>query len=524
MIPVPLVVCVLGGWCAVYLTDTLLKSSVTHRNSYESWLASRGLMLSPFHVRWQTTMFNRLFAYCARINPHALFLWFSSGLVFGVIAMLGSVLLLIRTLQQTLAQMTTDNPRIAVGVCVLVESVSQCECLRQSFLFLVSLMRLQVPGVNLPTSQLAYFFIALLLSGVIHELGHAVAALREQVRVNGFGMFVFVVYPGAFVDLFTTHLNLISPTQQLRIFCAGVWHNFVLCVAALAFLFLLPLFLFPMYSTGAGALVIEVVQGSSADGPRGLSVGDIVTGLEDCPVRGVEDWAHCLSHLSHTPQTGYCSPSPPFILLLFLLRLFVAFKRLDGTMDCCSNNSLTDLCFSYIKPQNRNIKEREYACMPVRKMVTGTRVCRSDEDCITHSHAASVCVTPSLENQTRFIRVTHPPNTHMLFVGYPPHLQYAVSLTNFVPRFGFLHQDLPVFLETFCKYVVSLSGALAVVNSVPCFALDGQWMLNALLEATLVNVVTDRQRRELIGFFLLLAGSALLAANVALGLWMVTAR
>lgn len=36
----------------------------------------------------------------------------------------------------------------------------------------------QVPGVNIPTSQLAYFFIALLLSGVIHELGHAVAALR----------------------------------------------------------------------------------------------------------------------------------------------------------------------------------------------------------------------------------------------------------------------------------------------------------------------------------------------------------
>lgn len=74
------------------------------------------------------------------------------------------------------------------------------------------------------------------------------------------------------------------------------------------------------------------------------------------------------------------------------------------------------------------------------------------------------------------------------------------------------------------RYVVSLSGALAVVNSVPCFALDGQWMMNALLEATLVTVVTDRQKRELIGFFLLLAGSALLAANVALGLWMVTAR
>ncbi|XP_056440625.1 membrane-bound transcription factor site-2 protease isoform X1 [Gadus chalcogrammus] len=502
MIPVPLVVCVLGGWCAVYLTDSVLKSSGKHRNSYEAWLGSHGVTLSPFQLRWQTTMFNRLFAYCARINPHALYLWFSSGVVFGVVAMVGSVVLLARTLQQTLAQMTSDSPRMAGQQALQVV----------------------IPGVNLPTSQLLYFFSALLLSGVIHELGHAVAALREQVRVNGFGMFVFVVYPGAFVDLFTTHLTLVSPTQQLRIFCAGVWHNFVLCLVALGLLFLLPFLLFPVYSTGGGALVTEVVQGSPADGPRGLSVGDIVTGLEECGVSGAEDWASCLALLSLSPQTGYCIPAASLQPSWAHGR---AYKRLDGSMDCCSNNSLTDLCFSYTSPRD---KEKEpsrpqYACMPVRKMVTGTPVCRRDADCLAQEHAgASVCVTPSLENQTRFIRVTHPPNTHMLFVGYPPHLQYSVSLTNFVPRFTFLHLDLPVFLETFCKYVVSLSGALAVVNSVPCFALDGQWMLNALLEATLVSVVTDRQRRELIGFFLLLGGSALLAANVALGLWMVTAR
>ncbi|XP_061522954.1 membrane-bound transcription factor site-2 protease isoform X1 [Phycodurus eques] len=420
---------------------------------------------------------------------------FSSGLVFGVVAMLASVVLLVKTLQQTLAQMTTDNPHIGAQQALQVV----------------------VPGVNLPTSHLAYFFLALLLSGVIHELGHAVAALREQVRVNGFGMFVFVVYPGAFVDLFTTHLNIVSPAQQLRIFCAGVWHNFVLCVAALAFLFLLPLFLFPLYSSGAGALVTEVAQGSAADWPRGLSAGDIVTALEECPVAGVEDWNSCLSQLSHTPQTGYCVPAASLQPSWAHGR---AFKRLDGTLDCCSNNSLTDLCFSYIKPHTA---DREYACMPVRKMVTGSRVCRGDHDCNADAGLA-VCVTPSLQNQTRFIRVAHPPGTHMLFVGYPPHLQHAVSLTNFVPRFGFLHLDLPVFLETFCKYVFSLSGALAVVNSVPCFALDGQWMLNALLEATLAGVVADRQKRELMGFFLLLAGSSLLAANVALGLWMVTAR
>lgn len=71
---------------------------------------------------------------------------------------------------------------------------------------------------------------------------------------------------------------------------------------------------------------------------------------------------------------------------------------------------------------------------------------------------------------------------------------------------------------------MSLSGALAVVNAVPCFALDGQWMLTSFLEASLGTLVPERSSRELLGFCILLGGSALLAANVALGLWMVTAR
>lgn len=80
-------------------------------------------------------------------------------------------------------------------------------------------------------------------------------------------------------------------------------------------------------------------------------------------------------------------------------------------------------------------------------------------------------------------------------------------------------------LNAWClRYLVSLSGALAVVNAVPCFALDGQWMLTAFLEATLSSRLTEKSSRELLGFFILLGGSTLLAANVTLGLWMVTAR
>lgn len=55
-------------------------------------------------------------------------------------------------------------------------------------------------------------------------------------------------------------------------------------------------------------IFVFLYQGSAADGPRGLAVGDLVTSLEDCPIRGVSDWSSCLSHLSHNPQTGYCVP------------------------------------------------------------------------------------------------------------------------------------------------------------------------------------------------------------------------
>ncbi|XP_050792573.1 membrane-bound transcription factor site-2 protease isoform X1 [Gopherus flavomarginatus] len=495
-----------GGLRAGGLSSSSLKAS------YEDWLMSYGLSISPFHMRWQTALFNRLFYSWGRWKPRFLYLWFSIGMVFGIVAMFGSVVLLGKTLMQTLTLMITEAPVVQND----------------------RMLQVVVPGVNLPISQLTYFFTAILISGIIHEVGHGVAAirssvwtstslmdciasdLREQVRFNGFGIFIFIVYPGAFVDLFTTHLQLISPVQQLRIFCAGVWHNFVLGVASLIVLFLLPAILFPFYYTGVGALVTEVTEDSPANGPRGLFVGDLVTNLQDCSVRGVEDWNSCLGEISQKTQIGYCINAATLQQLSSPARVY---RRLDGTVECCSNSSLTDICFSY----SNNLDSHLYACLPARKAIEASQVCRTNMDC-QKDFVPSLCVTPSLENQTRLIRVKHPPHVDMLFVGHPMHLQYTVSLSSFVPRHNFLSIDLPVVIETMCKYLISLSGALAVINAVPCFALDGQWILNSFLEATLASLIVEKQNRELVGFLILLAGSALLAANVALGLWLVTAR
>lgn len=68
----------------------------------------------------------------------------------------------------------------------------------------------------------------------------------------------------------------------------------------------------------------------------------------------------------------------------------------------------------------------QYACLPARKVIEASKVCRTNMDC-QKDFVPSFCVTPSLENQTRLIRVKHPPHIDMLFVGHPMHLQYTGS-------------------------------------------------------------------------------------------------
>lgn len=81
---------------------------------------------------------------------------------------------------------------------------------------------------------------------------------RENVRVNGFGVFVMLIYPGAFVDLHTEHLQALNAIGQLRIYCAGVWHNFLLVIWGVVVLMTMPYLLSPLYLTGNGVVITEV--------------------------------------------------------------------------------------------------------------------------------------------------------------------------------------------------------------------------------------------------------------------------
>ena len=54
--------------------------------------------------------------------------------------------------------------------------------------------------------------------------------------------------------------QMITPMRQLRIYCAGVWHNFVIAVIALVVLFSMPWVLLPFYQLGAGVAIMDVQE------------------------------------------------------------------------------------------------------------------------------------------------------------------------------------------------------------------------------------------------------------------------
>ena len=78
--------------------------------------------------------------------------------------------------------------------------------------------------------------------------------------MKGFGVFLLILYPGAFVDMATDQLLSLSPWQQLRIFCAGVWHNFIIVVVALLIVMSLPTLLSPFYVSGQTILVTALTE------------------------------------------------------------------------------------------------------------------------------------------------------------------------------------------------------------------------------------------------------------------------
>jgi len=335
-----------------------------------------------------------------------------------------------------------------------------------------------IPGVTFPLSDIGVYGFSLFLSTVFHELGHALAADCQDVKLLGYGLLIIFIIPAAYVDLSTAELKSLSLTDQLKVYTAGIWHNLVLSLVALLLLYTIPTVIKPFYNYKTGGVaILQLKSNSSVNGPSGLKVGQILTAVNDCKVDKISDFYSCIKTEGQLSEKGFCLP-----------KTLIDEINCSDSQECCGDkNNGTFLSF-----QGRN----SY-CLPVR-LATNSSVefCSLSKEtanvptsnqtikqtCFDENHECVKPVLPYLHEKLWLIKRDQG-QKDFLFIGFSTDLMSGIEmLTNFVPKYSILPVGLPVLIEKGLYYTCSFSLALALINIVPCIMLDGQFIIKALMQ------------------------------------------
>lgn len=165
-------------------------------------------------------------------------------------------------------------------------------------------------------SHIGYYLLALMICGLFHEGGHAIASYSQGIPIQSSGMFVMYLYPGAFVNIPDQQLQNLEPFKQLKIMCAGVWHNLVLyaytSISLGGGLKLLLLILGWQSLEGHGGVSVVHIRANSPLAPH-LPSSTIIYQLDDFPLtNNIQDWNTHLFHENgkHIENQGFCMAKP----------------------------------------------------------------------------------------------------------------------------------------------------------------------------------------------------------------------
>ncbi|KAJ2397276.1 hypothetical protein GGI23_003595 [Coemansia sp. RSA 2559] len=352
------------------------------------------------------------------------------------------------------------------------------------------LLRPVIPGITLPSAHLAYYVASLAACALIHELGHALAAALAHVRIRKLGVFLMGVYPGAFVDLQRDHLDRCTLGAQLRVACAGVWHNAL--SAALAWLVVYGGLLRPAFvllgwmPVTDGVAVVEVSETSPLFGT--LRMGSIVYRIDDVFLDGdsgafgalpLHRWTGVLTTTTHNRETasmGFCA-------------------HVDENVDdglCCEMSARYPLgespdsqifCFSKYGQQQQQ-RHDSSMCFVLRDVLqrTGALRCKADGDCPGRRH---VCVEPrSAYVDGRVARVYSRDRAMAIYAGSLESLWLDVQVSTLrapLSSAAPILARLPAWCEAMAQYTLAFSVAFALLNAIPAWYLDGDHVLRLLL-------------------------------------------
>jgi S2P endopeptidase len=442
-------------------------------------LENNNLTIKLGYVRWATVRLNPIFYSLGNRFHRAWNIWYLLGALFGVTAMFGSVILLGLNLFWTLSAPTADN-QILTPV---------------------------IPGVNVPNSQLVYYFLAIMISGVIHEFGHALAAVSTNKNVTSFGMFLMFIYPGAFVDIPVEdfHFSNPQPTRRdllasLKVFTAGGWHNAVLALLAFFCIAGQGVILAPFFAHATGGVIVTSVRADSAMA-RDFRAGDQIVAINGCPVtHGTEEWDECWVALA---EQGF---KP--------LKYCVAESTLGSDLhaDCCVEDTLSsEQCWERFKDD----KSQQF-CHSVKTIIADNEYCKTNSDC----HSDEACVAPVLPKDYMILHIKFSNGKQYYYAANPADFYLSVKVSNFQKRFDwlfFVPINLPELWSKFFNYLMSISGALGLMNLAPVYYLDGEYVLRCFVQLLFPAWTEHRRQGVATLFFRMMTTLFVLNIIVSLG-------
>ncbi|KAL8143797.1 hypothetical protein V2J09_016829 [Rumex salicifolius] len=450
-------------------------------------------------------------------------MWFTVGIGFTLSALLGVTMILCLESARILWQNDRSN---------------KLDDLLSSLIFGFSP---SVLGLSISFIDVACLLVSTIMSVIVHEFGHAVAAASEGIQVEYIAIFMAVLFPGALVA-FDNDALLAKPRKiSLRIYCAGIWHNAVFCAACGLVLLLLPFFLSPLYVHGEGPMVLDISSKSPLSDY--LSPGDTIVSLDSLKIRDAQEWIQLAglidkqsrdhptsasdwrsSVMMNRPR-GHCVPSS----LVEKSRK----TRLIINEPACPNelNAFVTLpCYGSSLHRDRRadkqtINETMY-CMNAYDIVRFNAcdglmttndyeiscMCSKDEVCLSPAQLPGVawveiaykkpysqgCLN-NKQNLTTSQSSEHG-NTcerSFLYVGDMISMAHSLKLTAYRPRSALVFGAyLPYLIEKFLMCTFNVSLTLALLNSLPVYFLDGEAILD--VSFCYLTLLSPRKRRILL--------------------------
>jgi len=152
-----------------------------------------------------------------------------------------------------------------------------------------------VSGVKMPGFILGipfwYWVIGVFIVMFAHEPMHALLVRAEKVNIKSFGVLLFFILPGAFVDPDEKQIKKLSTIKQLRIFAAGSFGNIIVAGIFLLLIFGYN-FLIDSMMTAEGVVFQKTIvnTGASEAGLKGTIIG-----INDKEVKSMTDFLNIMN-------------------------------------------------------------------------------------------------------------------------------------------------------------------------------------------------------------------------------------